>query len=1312
MQLIDRAPVYSATDLVGFLACEHLTNLERAAVAGLTQRPDRADPELDRIAKRGLEHEHRFLEALRADGRTIVEIAPDDSIADPGARLRAQADRTLAAMRSGVDVVYQATFFQAASRAGAPSGQAASSGAAAAPGAARSGAGARWLGLADFLRRVETPSDLGPWSYEAWDTKLARHTKASAILQLCLYTDCLERLQGLRPAQMHVALGGSAHAVDHLRTADYLAYYRLVRARFEAFVSEDDNTPTYPPPTRPDPVEHCEVCRWQVECATWRRRHDDLSLVANITAKQRRVLREHEPPVATRRALAAATIPLDPPLPRRSGAGEEGLRVVREQARIQVEGEDAGRALYELLPPSRLDDDTLEPDRGLLALPAPSRGDLFFDIEGDPFAFEDGVDYLFGVIEPHPPADPGAPRWPGLPTSPAADAEGLPAGDRPGLPSTDPPRLLADVQPAPARTTGVPVTPAVQPSTNGTYPGSPNGLHPAPAPAFHAIWALDRDGQVTPAAEKQAFERLVDLVVDRRARDPDLHVYHYAAYEPTAMGRLSERYHTREDAVDDLLRNGVFVDLFRAVRQGLRASVESYSIKKLEPLYGLTREVDLRDAGSSIVAFETWLELGEDEAAQGPEILARIAGYNRDDCVSNWKLRDWLEERRPELAAKIGVPAADLPRPAPRAEEPSEPLSEYLARVAGLEERLTAGIPPEQLADPAGMSDEDRARWLLAQLLAWHRREDKSAWWRYFELMRLTDEELIEQRDALGGLRLEGEPRPDKRSLVYRYRFPEQEHDIQPGTDVFDPATGAPPGTVAGVNNVEGWIELKRGPKRATAPHPRSLVPREIVGTPEQRESLLRVGEWVAGNGIDAEGPYRAVRDILLRRPPRFVPGEGAGPVALPGEAAGERGREAPSRGATAALRLPGEHATDALRRLAPALDHSYLAVQGPPGSGKTTAGAELIVDLVVDHGCRIGVTANSHKVIGNLLDKVAKAAEVRGSAVRIGQKPATDEDPTCDAARPLKDNGALRDALVNGEIDVAGATAWAWAREEMAGSLDLLVVDEAGQVSLANLVAVAPAADSLVLLGDPQQLDQPLKGSHPPGAERSALGHLLGDARTMPEDLGLLLESTWRLHPDICGYTSEVFYDGKLSPGEGTERQDLDGPGRLDGTGIRWVPVEHAGNRNASAEEASLISDLLADLRALGGTFTDTHGRLRPLSIGDALVITPYNAQVREIASRVSGVRVGTVDKFQGQEAPISIYSMATSSAAEAPRGMEFLYSLNRLNVASSRARCLALVVASPELIRVQCRTPRQMRLANALARLVEVGEKLETST
>jgi uncharacterized protein len=261
--------------------------------------------------------------------------------------------------------------------------------------------------------------------------------------------------------------------------------------------------------------------------------------------------------------------------------------------------------------------------------------------------------------------------------------------------------------------------------------------------------------------------------------------------------------------------------------------------------------------------------------------------------------------------------------------------------------------------------------------------------------------------------------------------------------------------------------------------------------------------------------------------------------------------------------------------------------------------------------------------------------------------------------------------------------------------------------MSLANTVAIAGAARNVVLLGDPQQLDQPLKGSHPPGAERSALAHLLDGRATMPDDLGLLLEDTWRLHPDICAYTSEVFYDRRLEAGEGTERQRLTGSGALSGTGLRFIGVDHAGDHNESPDEVAAIVRLIDELLASDPRWTDPKGHERPIDRDDVLVITPYNAQVHALGAALPGIRAGTVDKFQGQEAPISIYSMATSSAEEAPRGMEFLYSLHRLNVATSRARCVAVVVASPELIRVRCRTPRQMQLANGLARLAEMSQR-----
>jgi uncharacterized protein len=575
----------------------------------------------------------------------------------------------------------------------------------------------------------------------------------------------------------------------------------------------------------------------------------------------------------------------------------------------------------------------------------------------------------------------------------------------------------------------------------------------------------------------------------------------------------------------------------------------------------------------------------------------------------------------------------------------------------------------------------ERGRWLLAQLLSWHRREEKSFWWNYFRLRDdLTDEERVAEREPLGRLTCVGPVGETSRSIIYRYSFPEQEHAIEVGSSVREPVTGRSPGRVVALDEVERTIDLARGP-RTDGPHPTSLVPCDYVDTEPLQEGLLRIGEWVVANGMEGPGEFSAARELLVRRPP----------VAEGGES----------------LCRNGESASTAAQRIAARLERSWLAVQGPPGSGKTYLGAEVVVELV-RLGRKVGVTANSHRVIGHLLDSVADRARERGIQVKIGQRTDRSGDRTSEAARSFKEYGPLLDALASGEVNVVGGTAWLWSREEFAESVDVLVIDEAGQLSLANAVAVSGAARSLVLLGDPQQLDQPLQGTHPPGAEASALGHILDGSSTMPPEMGLFLEKTRRLHPDVCRVTSEAFYEGRLTSQEGLERQDLAARGRLSGTGVRFVPVLHAGNSNESPEEAAVVATLIKELVGDGSTWTDADGRRHALSLHEVLVVAPYNAQVTEIGRALEGVHVGTVDKFQGQEAPVSFYSMSTSSPEDAPRGMEFLYSLNRLNVATSRARCLAVVVASPALICVRARTPRQMRLANALCRFVEMaGER-----
>jgi uncharacterized protein len=293
--------------------------------------------------------------------------------------------------------------------------------------------------------------------------------------------------------------------------------------------------------------------------------------------------------------------------------------------------------------------------------------------------------------------------------------------------------------------------------------------------------------------------------------------------------------------------------------------------------------------------------------------------------------------------------------------------------------------------------------------------------------------------------------------------------------------------------------------------------------------------------------------------------------------------------------------------------------------------------------------------------------------------------------------------SILKGDYDVVGGTAWLWSKQDLTRALDVLVVDEAGQMSLANALACAQPAKNLVLLGDPQQLEQPQSAAHPEGSELSALEYLLEGHDTMPAERALFLGETWRLHPSICSYISELFYEGKLDPHPSLAAQILSGPTPFAGAGLFYVPVNHDGNQNSSPEEAERIVEIVTGLVAPGVNWTDRCGKTRPMSIGDVLIVAPYNAQVSEIGRRIPGGRVGTVDKFQGQEAPVVIYSLATSSSEEATHGMEFLFSRHRLNVATSRARSVCIFVGNPQIFEPNCRTPEQMRMANAFCAYLE---------
>ncbi len=1129
MQFLEGRLIVSPSDLTGFLECEHLTQQELKAARAEIVRPEREDPELMVLTRRGLEHETRQLDNLRSTHHRVVEFAfPDGSLAS----LAEAHTKTVSAMRDGVDVIYQGTFFDG-----------------------------RWRCHPDFLLRVDRPSQLGSYSYEVVDAKLARKAKAAAVLQCCVYAEQLAAVQGVDPEHITLLLGDGSE--EQLRLKDYAAYYRSVKLRFEETVLAPAMA------TYPNPVDHCRICRWIDVCEARRHEDDNLCLVAGMRRDQTRRL--NLAGIKTVTELGAS--PVDQSVP---GINEMALTRLRQQARLQVLQRQSDTLPFEVLPP-------LGERLGFQALPAPTPDDLFFDMEGDPFVGDNGLEYLFGILEM---------------------AEG--------------------------------------------------------SPRHHTFWGHDPD------EEKRAFEQVVDFLTDRLDRNPDLHVYHYAPYEPNALKWLSSTYTTREAEVDRLLRGVVLVDLYRVVRQSVRIGTESYSLKELEALYRGKRSTEIVDAAGSIVAYEDWLE------SRDQRLLDEIARYNEDDCLSTAQLRDWLEARRVEAIAQYG----DIPRPAPEGTEPSDTLRDIDERTAVLVDRLLEDVPEEE----DDRSKEQQALYLLAHSLNWHRREAKSEWWEYYRKCSLTDEQLVEDREAIGAIEFRGEGRQQERSNIFRYYFdPNQEYKIGVGDHPHDPRREAGAGEVVAIDPIAGWLELGRAVK-SDVPHPTSLIPASPIPTNEQRDALMRLGQRVAERGLSGSGPYQAPRDLLCLEPPRI---------------------EGVIEGAP--LVQAGERAKDVAMLLAPRLNNTYLAIQGPPGSGKTTIAAEMILDLV-KRGKSVGITANSHKVIGNLLDKLMGEASRCGQEVRAIQK--ADERERClsQEVQCTKSSSTVEAALAADEVEVVAGTPWLFARASFPAKLDYLVVDEAGQMALANVLAIAGAANNLILLGDPNQLRQPSHGVHPQGVDRSVLDHVIQDQQTMPAANGLFLETTYRLHPAVCAFVSEAFYDGKLEPDESTKRQDLAVSNGSGGIGLRYLRVEHAGNRTLSPEEVDRVNQNFQAL--VGLPWTDRDGKTRPLAVEDVLVVAPYNAQVRRLIETLpEGARVGTVDKFQGQEAPVVIYSMATSSVDDAPRGMDFLFSLNRLNVAVSRAQGLVILTCSPELLKARCRTPEQMRLASALCRLVEIA-------
>lgn len=973
----------------------------------------------------------------------------------------------------------------------------------------------------------------------------------------------------------------------------------------------------------------------------------DLALTARISARDRRELVAAGVPTID--ALAGLDRPVD-------GIRPERLERLVAQASLQVAqaGPDD---------PMRY---VVHTPEALSALPEPSPGDIFFDFEADPLWSEHGsttigLEYLFGVME--------APQ--------GGDAEGAGRG------------------------------------------------------AFVAFWAHDRE------QEKQALIGFMDYLAERRARWPGMHVYHYSGYERAALLRLAARHGVRQEQVDDLLRGNVLVDLYSVVRGGLRVSQRSYGLKKLEPLY---MGADLRGSegvtagDDSIVAYHEYTSLLIAEAGDAAaERLEQIRAYNEDDCLSTLRLRDWLLERARERGVQ------PLPPVVPAEPEQEHDLERRLRDVlAQLEARHDDDTRDDSKRDTEPDTGHERtpveqAVAMLAAGVQYHRREQKPFYWAHYDRLRLPVAEWIEQPDVLAvhevevdaeGWVLEEGKRMPRRRLVLIGEFAAgtrlragsscllvYEAPLPPGVKA-DPVRGVKSADVLSITELDDGrvvVEVSEGCGTGNEPYaqlPMALVPGQPPGARQLDEAIGELGELVLAEVEDAPvlpgmpvltgGPARPEPvlppqpglDLLLRRPPRLRTG-----AALPAVGTG-----------------PGRH-IEAITAALLDLDRSALAVQGPPGTGKTFVGARVVADLVARHGWTVGVVAQSHAVVEHFLDGLVDAGLDGRLVAKQRREP---EPPGGTAWRELSSTSQIAAFLAERAEDadglgtgaVVGGTAWDLTNTKRIarGQLDLLVVEEAGQFSTAATLACSVAAQRVLLLGDPQQLPQVSQGTHPEPVDRSALGWLLGDADVMPAELGYFLDTTYRMRPELTATVSRLSYAGQLASHEPTTTARL-----LEGVpaGVVLRDVDHHDNTVESVEEADEVVALVADL--LGRAWTDA-GLTRPLGEHDLLVVTPYNAQVLLIRSRLAAagwhdVMVGTVDKMQGREAPVVIVSMAASAGHQISRGLAFLLNRNRLNVSISRGQHTAFLVKSRLLTDFPPRSVRELLALGAFIGVCESG-------
>jgi uncharacterized protein len=780
---------------------------------------------------------------------------------------------------------------------------------------------------------------------------------------------------------------------------------------------------------------------------------------------------------------------------------------------------------------------------------------------------------------------------------------------------------------------------------------------------FKDFWAHDSK------KEKQAFSNFINWVYQRWLNDPTMHIYHYAPYEVTACKRLMGRHGVCEEKVDQLLRNNVFIDLYFIVKNGLRIGEPRYSIKNVEHLYRGKRETDVGTGSDSVVVYDAWRNQPDGDDWQSSKILNSIRDYNIDDCNSTQELTQWL--RNQQLDHHITYNGNQ--------EIVTKEIKEDDQQRHLLRDTLLTKI--ESLAGDDAVITEN-----LAWMLEFHNRELKPTHWRKFERMDMSEDELYDDMDCLAYCtRTDKAPfklTPRTQILAYEYQFNPNQEFKGAAKSYFVLGYQTDDGKELKATFVPEHSQLAKGiitlKMKQELKGPITLLPDEFVNPEPIPTALSNQIQRIYKGKLNQS----AITDFLYRRHPRIK-------CINYGEA-------------IIKSHQPDERLNQIIDTVIN-LDNSYLTIQGPPGAGKTYTAKHIIAELM-KLGKKVGISSNSHKAINNLLISTAQYCKAQNISADFTCTSNTDSE-----LQEFNVNIVKNPELINHlqPSCVIGSTAWGFAREDLTDEFDYLFIDEAGQVSVANLVAMSQSTKNIVLMGDQMQLGQPTQGTHPLDSGLSILDYLLKDSPTIPPEMGVFLETTYRMHSKINQFISDAIYNGELKAHPDNDKQVIKVPENYQGilnfdAGVKFIPVKHEGNTQASNEEVDKIKSLVNEL--LGRLYTDKSGQQHPITVEDMLFIAPYNHQRNKLQQALGDdAKVGTVDKFQGQEAPIVFFSLCTSDASESPRGIDFLFDKHRINVAISRAQSMAIIVSNPKLFTTPVSNIEQMAKVSVLTRLLE---------